>query len=251
MKERLQKAIARAGVASRRKAEELMRAGRVSVNDALVRSPGVKVDLRCDRVVVDGVELNVERNLVYVLLHKPAGCICSASDPQGRHTVMDLVAAVPEWILPVGRLDYDTEGLLVMTNDGQFSQILQHPRYRVPRTYLVKVRGVPGRAVIQRLCAGIELDGVRTHPAGVCIVRKTRLNSWIEVVLHEGRNRQIKKMFEQIGHPTLRIIRTEFGPLRLGDLPTGAYRFLKRTELEGVRQLAHTRPPTDYRSRVT
>lgn len=242
MKERLQKAIARAGIASRRKAEDLMRAGRVSVNGALVRTPGVTVDLRRDRIVVDGVELTTDRNLVYVLLHKPVGCICSASDPQGRPTVMDLVAAVPERILPVGRLDYDTEGLLVMTNDGQFSQLLQHPRYQVPRTYLVKVRGVPGSTPIQALCAGIELDGVRTHPAGVRLVRKTRLNSWFEVVLHEGRNRQIKRMFEQIGHPTLRIIRTEFGPLRLADLPAGSYRFLKRAELEAVRQLVHARP---------
>jgi pseudouridine synthase len=170
------------------------------------------------------------------VLHKPPGYVSSLHDPEGRKTIDQLYDDIPERLYPVGRLDYDTEGLLVITNDGIFSQLLQHPRHGIEKKYLVKVRGVPLEAALKRLRDGVVIDGRATSRSQVRLVKKTVKSSWCEVVLHEGLNRQLKKMFELIGHPTIRIIRTAIGPLELGRLPSGAYRFLTKAEIEAVKE---------------
>jgi pseudouridine synthase len=236
MKERLQKIIARSGIGSRRKAEEYIRQGRVMVNGRVVTQMGTLADAARDHISVDDVELAGPENRLYVALHKPPGYVSSLHDPEGRKTIDLLYNDIPERLYPVGRLDYDTEGLIVITNDGRFSQLLQHPRYGIPKKYLVKVRGVPPEAALKRLREGVVIDGRRTSRSDVRLVKKGVKTSWCEVVLHEGLNRQLKKMFELIGHPTVRIIRTEIGPLQLGRLPIGTYRFLAKTEIEAVKE---------------
>jgi 23S rRNA pseudouridine2605 synthase len=237
MKERLQKIIAQSGLASRRKAEQLIQEGRVQINSSIVTELGTKADPEHDTILVDGLLLEAAENKVYVLLHKPYGYITSLNDPEGRPTVIKLLRQIKERIYPVGRLDYDTEGLLILTNDGNFAQILQHPKTHIPRTYLVKVKGIPSKLKIDRLQKGISIDGIKTHRAIIKFTEKTQKNPWLKVVIWEGRNRQIKKMFEQIGHNILRIIRTEFGPLCLGNLPSGSYRFLNKKEIGSIKKL--------------
>jgi len=248
MKERLQKIIARSGIVSRRKAEEYIRLGRVMVNGKVVTQLGSLADAVHDQVSVDEVELTGPENKVYVLLHKPAGYMSSLHDPEGRKTIDLLYKDIAERLYPVGRLDYDTEGLLVITNDGMFSQLLQHPRYGIEKKYLVKVRGVPREDALKRLRDGVVIDGQTTSRSGVRLVKKALKTSWCEVVLHEGLNRQLKKMFELIGHPTMRIIRTEIGPLQLGRLPVGSYRFLAKSEIEAVKECGAQRPAASGRS---
>lgn len=236
MKERLQKIISRSGTASRRKAEALIIEGRVAVNGKPVTELGTRADRSKDVITIDGEAIASPENRVYVILNKPAGCICSRTDPENRSTVIELLKDIEERIYPVGRLDYDTEGLLVLTNDGEFSQQLQHPSSNIPRTYQVKVKSVPTEEDLERLRKGIIIDRIKTNPAKIKIVSKTHKNTWLEVILWEGRNRQIKKMFESIGHRTLRIIRTQFGPLSLKNLPAGTYRYLNKREISAVRQ---------------
>ena len=240
MKERLQKILARAGITSRRKAEEMILEGRVSVNGAVVLELGSKADAGHDVIELDGMAIGAAENKVYLMLNKPPGFITSVEDPQGRPTVMTLVTGIAERVVPVGRLDYETEGLLVMTNDGDFSQMLQHPRFEIERCYRVKVKGVPARIVLDKVRAGVFIDNVKTNRCQVKVVSKLDKNSWLEVRLKEGRNRQIRKMFEAVGHETIRIIRTGFGPLELGALPVGAYRFLNKIEIEAIRTFAKT-----------
>lgn len=236
MKERLQKIIARSGIGSRRKAEEYMRQGRVMVNGQVVTQLGSLADPARDVITVDEIELAPPENKMYMLLHKPPGYVSSLHDPEGRKTIDQLYDDIPERLYPVGRLDYDTEGLLVITNDGIFSQLLQHPRHGIEKKYLVKVRGVPLEVALKRLREGVVIDGRATSRSQVRLVKKGAKSSWCEVVLHEGLNRQLKKMFELIGHPTIRIIRTAIGPLELGRLPSGAYRFLTKAEIEAVKE---------------
>ncbi len=234
MKERLQKIIADSGLTSRRKAEKLIEQGRVSVNGTVVTELGTKADPAKDAIEVDGDQIDVRPNKIYVMLNKPPGHICSLTDPEGRPTVTKLIADIPERLYPVGRLDYDTEGLLILTNDGTFSQTMQHPRHNIPRMYKVKVKSVPKEELLKQLRRGIVIDGVKTNRCWIKIIEKTRKNAWLEVVLKEGRNRQIKQMFERIKHPVLRIVRVAFGPLELGSLPQGQYRFLKKKEIEAI-----------------
>jgi 23S rRNA pseudouridine2605 synthase len=236
MKERLQKIIARSGIGSRRKAEELIRQGRVIVNGQIVTQMGTLADPAIDEITVDEIELAEPENKVYLLLHKPQGCVTSLHDPEGRTTIDQLYDDIPERLYPVGRLDYDTEGLLVVTNDGMFSQLLQHPSHGIEKKYLVKVKGVPLEAALQRLRDGVVIEGRTTSRSRIRLVKKSLKSSWCEVVLHEGLNRQLKKMFEFIGYPTLRIIRTTIGPLQLGRLPVGTYRFLTKAEIEAVKE---------------
>ncbi|MBM4310760.1 MAG: rRNA pseudouridine synthase [Deltaproteobacteria bacterium] len=238
MKERLQKIIARSGIGSRRTAEEYIRQGRVMVNGCVVTQMGSFADPGRDTISVDDVELAAPENKIYLLLHKPPGCVTSLHDPEGRRTVSQFYDDIAERLYPVGRLDYDTEGLLVITNDGEFSQLLQHPRHGIEKKYLVKVKGVPLEAALKRLRDGVMIDGRGTSRAGVRLVKKGARSSWCEVVLHEGLNRQLKKMFELIGHPSVRIIRIAIGPLQLGRLPSGTYRFLTKAEIEAVKQCA-------------
>ncbi len=234
MQERLQKILSRCGVASRRKAEELIIQERVFVNGVPVNKLGSKADPATDSITVDGRSITPEAKKVYILLHKPAGYICSLSDPQGRPTVGELVSGISERVFPVGRLDYDTEGLLLLTNDGEFSYAMQHPRFNIKRTYRVKVRGVPESDRLDMLAAGVVLDGVKTHKSAIRFIGKARKNTWLEVVLKEGRNRQLKKMFSLIGHPAMRIIRIKFGPFALGRLPSGSFRTISPDEVKRI-----------------
>jgi 23S rRNA pseudouridine2605 synthase len=237
--ERLQKIIAAAGVASRRNAEELITAGRVTVNGQVARELGTKADPDRDTISIDGTPLQRQRFL-YFLLHKPKGYVTTASDPQGRRTVVELMRGIRERVYPVGRLDYASEGLLLMTNDGELAQKLTKAGSHVPKTYLVKVGGKPGEAELARLRAGVRItldDGrtVKTSPVEIKLVEDAA-NPWYEVVLIEGRNRQIRRMFEQIGFRVEKIKRVKLGLLTL-DVPPGKYRELTRREVEMLKGL--------------
>jgi 23S rRNA pseudouridine2605 synthase len=239
--ERLQKIMAECGIASRRKAEEIIAAGRVTLNGKVVKEQGTKADPEQDEICVDGKPLEKRQRLLYFLLNKPKGYVTTVSDPEGRPTVMDLIGKREERVYPVGRLDYASEGLLLMTNDGELAQKLMKAGSHVPKTYRVKVSGKPDEKAIARLRAGVAIaleDGrrVKTSPA------KTRLiedgaNPWYEVVLIEGRNRQIRRMFEQVGHRVEKIKRVQLGPLVL-DVEAGKFRELTKREVEELKNAA-------------
>jgi len=236
---RLQKVIAASGVASRRAAETMIREGRVTVNGQVVRVLGTCIDPSKDHVKVDGRHVQPVEPEVFVLLHKPPGYVTTMSDPHGRPTIADLVAKVKVRVFPVGRLDYDTEGLLLLTNHGKVAQACVHPRHHVPKTYLVKVSGVCTDEEIRTLQNGIALDDGMTAPAVVRKSGKAKANSWLELTIHEGRKHQIKRMLEALGHRVMRIKRVRFGPLVLGDLPMGVWRFAADAEANALRAIVH------------
>lgn len=235
---RLQKALAEAGIASRRAAEQMIRAGRVSVNGSIVTELGCKVDPVRDRLAVDGRPVEPRPALVYFMLNKPAGVITTAKDTHGRPTVLELMPASVPRVFPVGRLDADTEGLLLLTNDGELANLLLHPRHHVPKTYVAEVRGSPSAAAVERLRAGVLLDDGWTAPAEVRVLRSDPGRSVLELVLREGRKRQVRRMLAQVGHPVEHLRRIAFGPLTLGDLPSGKVRSLLAREVEALRQAA-------------
>jgi 23S rRNA pseudouridine2605 synthase len=229
---RLAKFLAHAGVASRRAAEEIVRAGRVTVGGEVVRDPARDVDAS-SRVTVDGVGLRGEETRVVLALHKPPGVVSTAKDPQGRRTVLDLVPDAPGRLYPVGRLDADTTGLLLLTNDGELANRLTHPSFRVPKTYRVRVADPPVRErELTALREGVELEDGRTAPAKVRRLGADRL----DLTIHEGRKRQVRRMCEAVGHPVRELQRIAFGPLRLGDLPPGQARRLSPAEVERLRK---------------
>jgi 23S rRNA pseudouridine2605 synthase len=230
---RLNAYLARAGVASRRRADELIKAGRVTVNGEAGQL-NTFVESR-DRVEVDGRRVEPQR-LAYVLLHKPAGVVTTARDPQGRPTVVQLVDHEAR-VVPVGRLDADATGALLLTNDGELAHRLAHPRYGVEKTYAVKVDGDPSEAQLRRLRDGVELDDGRTAPAQARRVGRNRL----ELVLHEGRKRQVKRMCAEVGLPVTRLHRPSYSGIELGDLLPGEWRELTRAEVERLRSATHTR----------
>jgi pseudouridine synthase len=234
---RLHKILADAGVASRRKGEELILAGRVSVNNKVVRELGIMADPAYDRIRVDGKPLPHPAPKVYYLLYKPRGVITSLHDPEGRTTIKDLIPRIKAKIFPVGRLDYDAEGLLLLTNDGEMAMRLAHPRYRVPRTYLVKVKGVLTTDEMARIEKGVMLDDGMSPAIKVNPIRRLQKNSVVRVTMHEGRNRVIKRTFEAIRHPVLRLKRIEFASLTLEGLQPGDYRPLSAEEIERLRGL--------------
>lgn len=233
MEERLQKVMAQSGVASRRKCEEMITAGRVSVNGEIVKALGTKVDAAVDEILVNGRALRKPRH-IYVLLHKPKGVISSVTDPEGRKVVVDYVKNINERLFPVGRLDYDSEGLLLMTNDGDFMQRLTHPKYHVPKMYYVWVKGVPNFTSLEAIRHGMEIEDGRTAPAEADYldVEENRTSSLIRVTLYEGRNRQIRKMFEKLGHPVTRLKRVAYGSLTLEGVRRGAHRLLQASEVK-------------------
>jgi 23S rRNA pseudouridine2605 synthase len=236
--ERLQKIIAASGVASRRKAEELIAAQRVTLNGQVITEPGTKADPDHDKISIDGTPLPRREQFLYFALYKPKGYVTTVSDPQGRPTVMDLMRAVPERVYPVGRLDYASEGLLLMTNDGALAQKLTKAGSHVPKTYLVKVSGKPDEQAIARLRAGVTIqldDGrrVKTSPASIRLVENAA-NPWYEVVLIEGRNRQIRRMFDRVGFRVEKIKRVKLGTLSL-DVRSGQFRKLTSKEVEQLR----------------
>lgn len=241
--ERLQKVLSRAGIASRRAAEGLIREGRVVVNGEIAQI-GQKVDLARDFVKVDGKRVEVPAQNRYLLLNKPAGYITSKSDPEGRPTVYDLLPEkLRRGLFSVGRLDFETEGLLLLTDDGDLAQRVSHPRYGCAKTYEAKVRGEPSDVAVQKLRAGITIDRKRTRPARITRLaghrgrRSAESNTWWRVELKEGRTRQIREMFSRVGHPVMRLRRVAIGPVVDGKLRRGDFRELSETE---VRQLAAT-----------
>jgi 23S rRNA pseudouridine2605 synthase len=230
--ERLQKVLARAGFGSRRAAEELIAAGRVTVDGSTARL-GQRVDAQHARVEVDGVPVMVRDDLVYYLLNKPPRVVTTASDPEGRKTALDLVPAEPR-VFSVGRLDYDTEGLLMLTNDGELAQLVTHPRHGVEKAYLAEVAGVPSPATIRSLRQGITLDDGPTAPAGVRLVQARGDDAALEIVVHEGRNRLVRRMCEAVGHPVRRLVRTRIGPIRDRRLAPGEWRLLRPREARAL-----------------
>jgi len=238
--ERLQKIIAASGIASRRKAEEIIAAGRVTLNGKVVVEQGTKADPQRDEICVNGKPLKSRERLLYFLLHKPKGYVTTVSDPEGRPTVMELMKKCPQRVYPVGRLDYASEGLLLMTNDGQLAQRLMKAGSHAPKTYLVKISGQPDEQALNRLRAGITIeleDGMRvkTSPAKLRLVEGSA-NPWYEVILSEGRNRQIRRMFQRVGFNVLKIKRVQLGPLVL-DIPPGKYRPLTVREVAQLKSL--------------
>lgn len=235
MAERLQKVIAQAGLASRRKAEEWISAGRVIVNGVPAQL-GDRADLNVDEVVVNGKKLVAAEDKITLLLNKPRGYISTLKDPQGRALVTELITDVPQRLFPIGRLDYNTEGLLLLTNDGELSQQLSHPRHHVAKTYLVKVRGQLTEEKLQRLRNGIRLSEGLTQPADIGNVRCGRATGWFEMTIREGRNRQVRRMCEAVDLQVVRLKRLSIGFLTLGSLSTGAYRKLSPQEIARLKK---------------
>ena len=233
MEERLQKILAKAGIASRRRAEELIRDGRIQVNGQVVKEMGCKIDPALDAVTFDGKPITFEQKL-YILLNKPAGYVTTLSDPQGRPIVSDLIKEFSLRLFPVGRLDLDTEGALLMTNDGELGNAILHPSFEVNKTYEALVQGVPTADQLTLLAQGIEIDGVRTRPAAIRVLQRRRDQTLVEVVIHEGKKRQVRKMFQAVNHRVLHLKRTAYGNLRLGALPLGKYRVLGPNDLKKI-----------------
>ena len=226
MRERLQKILAQAGIASRRKAEELIREGKVRVDGMVVTEMGVRVDPATQKIECNGRPVFSLEKKVYILLHKPAGFLSTVRDPQGRPIVTDLLPNIKERIYPVGRLDLDTEGALLLTNDGELAQAVLHPSREVKKTYVAKIKGRPGSKKLVALSRGIELEGKKTWPAEITVLASEKQTTTIQIVIHEGRKRQVRKMFEAVGHPVLQLKRIAYGQLALGELKPGKYRFL-------------------------
>ena len=237
---RLQKILSQAGVASRRAAEKLMAEGRVSVNGRTIFELGTKADPAHDDIRVDGRRIKSAERPRYIVLNKPRGYVTTRSDEKRRQTVMDLLHGVREYVYPVGRLDYETEGLLLLTNDGELAAQLTHPRHGVQRTYEARVAGMPDDRALEKLRKGIPLDGHRTLPADVTLANKDRHDAHgiVVITIREGRNRQVRRMLEAVGHPVSHLKRTKFGPISDRKLPLGAWRELSPSEVASLRKRA-------------
>lgn len=241
MEERLQKYLAEAGIASRRKSEEWIASGRVKVNGVVVTALGTKIDPQKDQVLFDDQPVMISgEKKIYLMLHKPEGYVTTAKEQFGRPAVLDLVRDVKQRIFPVGRLDYDTSGLLLLTNDGELTYRLTHPKYDVDKTYIAKLYGVPDDMDLQKFRRGVMVDGRKTRPAKIRIleIEKDRRFCTAEIILHEGKNRQVRKMCDAIKHPVAQLKRVATGTLTLGDLPKGAYRPLTEKEVQYLKQLS-------------
>ena len=233
---RLQKYLALCGVASRRHAEEMIAAGRVSVNGQTITEMGVQVE-EGDCVAVDGKRVFQEAEKRYIMYHKPAGEVTTVSDPEGRHTVMEHFADFPVRLFPVGRLDYDSEGLLLLTNDGELAEKLMHPSHEVEKGYLARVSGSVNDEELRALRGGILLDDHKTSPAKAKLIRQEAFAAVVLVTIHEGRNRQVRRMFEVLGHKVFMLRRIRFGPLSLDELPRGSWRNLTAHEIERLKEI--------------
>jgi 23S rRNA pseudouridine2605 synthase len=233
--ERLQKILAHAGIASRRKAEQMMLEGRVELNGKIVRELGTKADLDSDIVRVDGKQIREAEDKVWLVLYKPAGCVTTLSDPEGRPTIKQYVEHIPERVYPVGRLDYDAEGALIVTNDGELAHQLMHPRYGVRRTYLAKVHGVPTPEQIENLTKGMRLEDGRARALEAELHSRTPKNSWVRVVVSEGRPHLVKRLMEAVGAPVQKLYRADYGGITVQGLRPGEVRELTRAEVEDLR----------------
>ena len=236
---RLEKYIATSGIASRRAVKKSIRAGTVTVNGAPVCIPGYPIDVETDSVEFEGKRVEPLTEHIYLMLNKPPGCLTTRHDERGRPTVMDLVADLPHTIYPVGRLDLETEGLLLFTNDGDFAYRLLHPSHEIKKTYLAWVQGAPRDDAIQRLRQGITIPSGTTVPAKVKWLKASKdgKSTQFEVTIHEGKKRQVRLMFKAVGHSVIRLKRVQIGTLRLGNLPAGAYRLLTSEEVSELMRL--------------
>jgi 23S rRNA pseudouridine2605 synthase len=237
---RLQKILSQAGVSSRRAAEKLMAEGRVSVNGKTIFELGTRADPARDDIRVDGRRIKSAERPRYILLNKPRGYVTTRSDEKRRKTVLDLLEGVREYVYPVGRLDYDTEGLLLLTNDGELAAQLTHPRHGVERTYEARVAGMPDERALEKLRKGVPLDGKRTLPADVILLNSGRRDAEgvVLITVKEGRNRQVRRMLEAVGHPVSRLKRTKIGPIGDRKLPVGTWRELSAEEVRKLKSLA-------------
>ncbi len=242
MLERLQKILSAAGVASRREAETMITAGRVAVNGLVVTELGTKADPARDRITLDGKPVRLQESRLYILLYKPAGYVTTLKDPEGRPVVTSLLKGIRERVYPVGRLDYNTEGLLLLTNDGAWANALAHPRHEVEKEYLVKVRGKVSSEQVARLSGGVELDDGRTAPAKVRIEQESQMNSRLSVTIHEGRYRQVRRMCEAVGLTVAALKRVRYGFLHLGELKQGEFRHLTADEARRLAASGSARP---------
>ena len=234
---RLQKYLAICGVASRRTSEKYILDGRVAVNGNIISEMGIQVDETKDIVTVDGIRILPETEKHYIAYNKPVGEVTTVSDPEGRATVMDKFADYPVRLFPVGRLDYDSEGLLLLTNDGDMMNRVLHPSHEVIKTYLTKISSHVTKEEISALRKGVMIDGKLTSPASVRLIRENTFDTVLLISIHEGRNRQVRKMAEAIGHKVISLRRVGFGPVLLGNLPTGMWRPLSRDEIEKLKKL--------------
>jgi 23S rRNA pseudouridine2605 synthase len=239
MQERLQKLISAAGITSRRAAEELILNGRVAVNDIVVTELGSKADPAIDRITVDGKPLVIASQKLYILLNKPVGYMTTLDDPEGRALVTDLLQEVKERVYPVGRLDYNTEGLLLLTSDGDWANRLMHPRHEIEKEYHVRVRGKVHKSQLDQLSNGVEIDGKKTAPATVRLIKDGEQNDWLSITIHEGRNRQIRRMCEAVSLLVVRLKRVRYGVLSMGQLKPGEFRYLSQAEVDALRDPSH------------
>lgn len=230
---RLQKFIAQAGIASRRKAEELIAAGRIAIDGVTAKEMGISVIPGKNKITFDGKQIEAKEQLVYYLLNKPKGYVTTLSDPQGRPIVTSLIKSTVR-LFPVGRLDLDTEGALILTNDGELAQKIQHPSHGIDKTYEALVKGFPQKDSLVLLERGIFLEGKMTSPAAVSVIKRLGNNTLVQITIHEGRKRQVKKMFGFIGNPVLHLKRTAYGKLPLGKMAIGDYRQLNPSELNKI-----------------
>ena len=233
--ERLQKFLAKAGVASRRKSEELISRGKVIVNGKVITQMGTKIDPDSDKIIVEGQLIRQAEKKVYYMLYKPCGYVTTLKDPQGRKKVIDLLKEIPYRIYPVGRLDYNTSGLLILTNDGELTNALIHPRHEVEKTYKAMVKGICSKETIVKLQKGIKLSDGPTAPAKVKLIKYYKENTLLELIIHEGRNRQIRRMCKTVGHPVRQLERVKFGHLNLIGLAPGEYRQLTPSEVSNLK----------------
>lgn len=231
MEERLQKYLASCGVASRRMSEEIIKSGRVAVNGQIVTEMGVKIKIGTDKVTVDGKDITPEEEHVYLMLNKPDGYVTTAHDPQGRPTVLDLVAEVPQRVFPIGRLDVDTEGLLFLTNDGELAYRLTHPKFAVTKVYHALVTGKPSEDKLDRMRNGLKLEDGMTKPCTVKVIRRYNHKTMLEITISEGRNRQVRRMCQAIGNPIIELERVKIENIELSQVKRGQYRKLTLEEL--------------------
>lgn len=232
---RLEKYLALAGVASRRKSKKIVKSGRVTVNDKKVFIPGTRIVPEIDLVKLDGEKVIIDRQLVYIMLNKPQGYICTVDDEFGRPTVLDLLPDMEQRVYPVGRLDMDTEGLLLITNDGDLTHRLTHPRYQIDKVYIARVEGEPDAQELDRLRKGVKIKTGLTSPAEVEVLQKSGGNTQLKIIIHEGMKRQIRRMCRKVGHEVSFLKRIQIGPLKLGELDTGKYRSLTEEEIDKLK----------------
>lgn len=233
---RLQKFLADCGVASRRKSEELISSGRVKVNGKVVTRMGFKINPEVDSVCVDDKNIAPEKRKVYILLNKPKGYITTVWEQFNRKKVIDLID-VPYRVFPVGRLDYNTSGLLILTNDGELTYKLTHPKFEIPKVYVAKIKGIPNKESLNNFKSGLKIENYITGPAGIKILKKLGDDCFVEIIIKEGRNRQVRKMCNAIGHPVLELKRIKIGEINIGNLEVGNWRYFSKHEVEYIKQL--------------